>query len=443
MGSTVPGAGCIHPGVFRTALRHRQLAPLAAAQLAGIACGIIGVRWSSTVIPPALYGIFGLLLSATQAGLAVTHQGVLKHVQRAWTASTRAAPFFREIAGASRLPTVWLALAMIPVVFVLHVAGEVPLTLSVFVWLVAANIGAVGTAVLQFALQAEQRYWPYFGASAVGSAFRSFAPPLFAVLLGASLGVLLSAWVLFIGASFLVSLWALKPAWNRAGNAHAARSLSIEPMIQPLAIAGLLNWIGAIAPRWLLALSSGSDETGYFILAMNLATVIPAAVSSILVSYSFPPMFARAREGAPAGLLERMNFKDLFWMMLLAQAGIAALAWIAPYLVGPIIAVRYAPSVDWILAAGNATLAATTQQFCQNVLLACRREEGCLGLSLASFLLRLIVMLAGLALGSGAFRVSLVLLPWLTVLAEVAFTHRLLQAPAKVPPPAAAPPPGL
>lgn len=415
------------PGVSTSHSRYRQLLPLAATHLVGLVCGVISVKWISAVVPPDVLGLYGLLTGATQAAFVVTHQGFIKHVQRTWTRTTPARGYLAGLLAAAGVPSLWLAFGLFGVLLVLHSTGGVPLHPSTYLWLVAANLGVAIVGVLQAALQAEERYWAGFASSTLGSASRSFVPPLLATLLGAELVILGTGFLAHVAILIVGLSWQMRGAWRRAGGSDTPTNGGLHLTLRAFAAAGLCIWVASASTRWMAALVLDAEQVGLFVLAGNLSLVVPAAVGSIVLSYSFPSLFSRARAGALAEELEALNYRAVAALLVVSQAGLLLLDWLAPSLVGPVISIRYAPATAWLLATGNATLAATTIGFFLNVLLACGRESACLWLSLVSLALRAGLMFAGVRGGPDTFSAILVAMPWLTVVVEGVCAHWLVR----------------
>ncbi|HUR57469.1 MAG TPA: hypothetical protein VM029_07155 [Opitutaceae bacterium] len=407
--------------------RRQHLVPLAAVQAVGILCGVIGVRWTTTVIPPDLLGAYGLLLSAVQAGLVVTHHGFVKHVQRTWRADVPAGPYMRQLLRVAPQPTLWLTLGSAVIAVALHLLGSVPLQATVLVWIIFANLGVAIAVALQTALQAEERYWANFAVSALGSLTRSFAPPLLVLLIGASLAVVLSAFLLHLLSIIALAMWLLRAAWKRTTPVPTERgSDNLPQLVRSFAAVGLASWIANAASRWFAPTVLSPEGVGYYVLAGNLTLIVPATFGAIALGYTFPAVFAAARDGADDATLWRLTSRPLMTVMAGTQVSLILLWLAAPLLVGLVIDARYAASTEWFLATGGAGLAATSGQFFSNLLLARNREADCIKLSAISCALRLAIMAAGCAAGVAGFRSSLIALPWLTLFVEWCYVRRRL-----------------
>jgi len=389
----------------------------------------------SAVVPPALLGVYGVLLSTAQFGSVVTHQGAAKHVQRHWTSQVAVAPYTRMLGRASARPTLLMALGLGGFLLLLHFLSGVPANIGLFLWMVVVNLLMVVTQTAQAALQAEDRFWANFAATVTSSATRSFLPPLLVTIFGATLFLLNTGFLLHAAATAGAALWFLHAAWRRQGATEGIEEDELQLTIRAFAGVGICGWLAASAPRWFAAMTLTPVVTGYFVLAGNLTLIVPATVGTIALTYTFPALFGAARAGADGRTLLRMTNHAVAIVMLSSQLGIVLLRLAAPLLIGPIIAARYTGATAWLLATGGVSLAATTTQFYHNLLLAQNREPDCLRLSILSAFFRLTAMTAGAAAGSRAFDLTLIGLPWLTVILEWWYVRRRLAAKPVVPAP--------
>jgi O-antigen/teichoic acid export membrane protein len=387
----------------------------------------------SAVVPPALLGVYGVLLSTVQVGAVVSHQGAIKHVQRHWTPQVLAAPYARKLARATARPTLLMAVGLAGVLLLLRLLSGVPANAGLFLWMVAVNLLIVVAQVALAALQAEDRFWASFTTSAIASATRSFLPPLLVTLMGASLFLLNTGFLLHTAVVAGVALWFLRSAWQRPAQAGGTAADELPRMVRAFAGVGACSWLAAAAPRWFAAMALAPEATGYFVLAGNLTLIVPATAGTIALTYSFPALFRAARAGADRRVLLRMTNRTLAVVMLATQLGLVAVRMAAPWLVGPVIDARYTEATGWLLATGGATLAATTTQFYHNLLLAQNRESDCLRLSLLSATFRLVAMGVGAASGGRMFCFVLIALPWPTVALEWWYTRRCLEADSSAP----------
>ena len=399
-------------------IRLVHFLPPAATQVFGLICGLIGVRWSSAVVPPEALGIFGLLLSAQPLASTVTHQGLIKHVQQFWNERTPGRSYLRLWIASGARSLGWLAAGLAVVTMYLAVSTNLSVPAVWWVWLLVVNLLGVVSAAGLAALHAERRYWGSFFVAAVGSASRSFLPPLLVVLGGTALpmlglGFLFHALLFAAGA-----LWCHRLAWHRGPSEAAVFALPQDYARIFLGV-GLFGWIAAAAPRWLAAQALDATATGYFILATNLAMIVPATFHLLAENYFVPALFAANRAGASPRELYRMTLRTVATVMLGTQVGLIGLAVVAPWLVGVVIDVRYAPATTWILAAGGGVLATLSLPCFCHFLVATGRQASCTHLGAISAGLRLAVLTALATLGNTeVFRTGLCLLPWLALAAD-------------------------
>ncbi len=402
-----------------SAHRWAHLVPLIAVQAFGLACGLVSVRWSSALLPPDVLGLFGLLISTQLFGTTVTHQGVIKHLQRAWTPDLPVRSYLRRLARAAVPANLLLAagLTLFFALLIINTPGE--FSFAWWPWLIAVNFAVVLAHLAHAAVQAEERYWAHFLIFAVGAATRSFLPLALAASCGLTVAMLGGGFFLHTVIWAAVGFYGVRAAWQRQGAVAATPADAPTPMITAFIGAGLCGWLGLTAPRLLAPLILSPDDTGYFMLALNLAGVIPAAVCLIGLSYTFPPLLAAARTGAHTAQLLATTNRTVLNALLIGQIALGLLAFSGPHLVGLIIDPRYTSSLQWLLAAGGGILASVSHSFYGNLLIALNRETTCFRLSAFSAGFRLTAMAALAFTGHGEwFRLGLTLLPWPTAALE-------------------------
>ncbi|MSU47585.1 MAG: hypothetical protein EXS37_00555 [Opitutus sp.] len=410
--------------------RSVHLVPLVATQAVGLLCGLVGVRWSSAIVPPEVLGTFGLLVATHLFGVSVTHQGFVKHVQRFWTSESAARPYLRRLLGAATQPTLWLAVGLVGVLLMLKLTAGTTIAVGWWAWMMAVNVMVILANLVHAALQAEERYWAHFAVSAVGAATRSFIPLLLVTAGGAPLLMLGQGFAAHTLLWLLAGAWFLRGAWRRSEVSTGEEIEAPQRLIGVFIWIGLCSWFAANSPRWLAAVALTPETTGYFMLAMNLSMIVPAAVSMTGQSYSFPALFAATRNGASDATLLGMTNRTVVLALLAGQSGLLVLAWCGPRLIGILVDSRYSSSMEWLLAAGGGTLATVTCPFFCNLLIARNREQECLWLTGISAAVRISVI-AGLAWVGNVemFRTGLTVLAWPTAVLEWWLVCRWLARP--------------
>jgi len=305
----------------------------------------------------------------------------------------------------------WLALAAGVAAGLVAGRGAAP----VFPIVLLAALLLSGGTIAQTALQAARQHWRDLAVSATGSVTRSFVPPLLYAAAGGSVLALYGGYCLHALALAAAGAWALRAYWRPAGPPSPRLAPAYEgPMFIALSSAG---WILFSLGRWIMAAFFGADETGYFVLAGNLATLVPTMLGTVTLQYFQPGFFADGSEDpvrrrALAARVDRVALGHA----ALALAGLAALRLVAPWLIGPLISARYAAAVPWLLPAGCAMLGLTTGLFYHSLLLAGRRERACGPVELTAAAVLVAGGLGSAALGKAWFlRWLLVsaLVPWL------------------------------
>lgn len=403
--------------------------PLAGTQVFGLLCGLVGVRLSSALVPPEIWGVYGVLLILQRLGAGVTHEGFVQHIQRQWTPGTAAGPFLRVWVRATLGPTLWLVAGLTLVLAAVARLTGLDAVPGWWLWLIGINLATILGQGLHAALQAEGRYWADFSLNAVASLSRTFLPLGLVWWGGATLARLGTGFLLHTVLWAAAGLLLLGAAWRRPSADPAIPAAPARALVRDLALAGLSGWIAAAALRWTAAAGLAPAETGYFIFALGLAGIVPTMLSVVALNASFPGLYAAARAGVSTAALCRRVRRILWPALTLAQGATLGLALIGPWLVGPLIAPAYAPATGWLLAAGGAMLANFSTAFHSHLLIAAGREARCLPLGVSTAVLR-IVVIGGLAAGFTveAWRACLVVLPWAVAALEAILVRRWLRS---------------
>jgi hypothetical protein len=394
-----------------------RLVPILLAQGVGLACGIVGVKLNSALIPPEKLGLYGVFLTFAPIGMWVVHAGLIKYVNRHWAAAASRAALLHLTAQvwARRLP--WLLAAAILGGFILgdNTSRQTAL-LSAALFVAAALLAA--SALAQAALQAEAAHWRDCFVSGVGSISRTLLPPLFFVASGGALGALWLGFASHAVTTAVTAAWALRRSWG--GTTEAIPPSRVMPMEYHGAMFTLLaaaGWVLAGMNRWIVTGFFGEQEAGYFTLAGGAAVVVASTLGAAFVQYFQPGIF-RAADHPQLNLHRLARHVDFVALCYTATAlsAVAILALLGPRLVGPLIAESYRAALPWILPGGCFGVAIITTVFYQSLLLATRREQACAPVELTTAVVLASGCVISAALGAADFKRWLIatpLVPWL------------------------------
>lgn len=389
----------------------RRLPPILLAQGIALVCGVASVRLATRWIAPADYGLYGVFVSFTPLGMWVAHAGLVKFTARHWAAADRRGLYALVSALAWRR-----ALWLIPAALAAALFIPGPHWAQAFPLLVGAT-AALGFAALgQAALQAARENWRDCAVSGVGSVTRSFIPPLLYLLLGGGVVLLWTGFLAHAVIFALVAVLAARfPHRGPADGQVPAMSGAYEGAL--FTWLSLVGWALSGLNRWVVVAFFGATITGYFTLAHTLATIVPSMLSTAIVQFVQPGLFALpvaspADRRRLAALVDRTALVN--WLATLAT--LLALRAALPLLVGTLVDEKYLAVSEYILPAGCFAVATSTALLYHIMLLAGKCESACgpLDLSFAAVLVTGSVATAWL--GWPCFRVWLLatpLVPWL------------------------------
>lgn len=332
-------------------------------------------------MPRAVFGDYGLALTLGQVGVLLTHSGLINHTIRYWQREQdHAGAYLRFLLRQTLRLTLPLSAALLPVSVFLALARGDSSWLAVFPLLVLANLAFAVFQVASMALNAGERHWSLLALSVVTNAGRAVLPVALALLLGATL-LSLNLGLALHGAAFtLVALPLFGPRLApapRDPEKEARWRQELRDFGRPFVLIGAGGWLLQSADRWIVAFRFGAEQAGLFNLATNLAAVVPALAVGALMQLVFPGVLRGADAARSPGDWRALARRcDLFTALVLAGGlgGLLALHAAGPWLLGWLIAPRYADSLPLLLPAGCASMAAQANQF-QYLLLAGRENS--------------------------------------------------------------------
>ncbi len=393
-----------------------RLLPIVLSQMIGLLCGLIGVHLVSHWIPPSTLGSYGVFLTFTTLGLWVVHAGLIKFITRHWAAATDQPALLRTCLRSWARKLIWLAPASLIAAWLIE--QENLLTNSALALALFLSSALIALGVLaQSALQAARRYWTDLTVSATGSLTRTFLPPLLFLALDNALG-------LYLGFGLHAFLFAATALWILRKTLRPAAPASAAPAIAPVydgaffAILSLTGWMLMGVNRWIVAACFGETTAGFFTLAGNLAQIAPAMLGAIFMQYFQPGLFAAPQTTVSErrALARRIDVIALAYTFI-ALAGVAAVHFLTPWLIGPLIDERYRPALGYLAGAGCFGAAVIIGQFFHTLLLAAQRERACGPVDLTAAAILILGGLGAAFLGGETWFIRWLLvtplLPWL------------------------------
>lgn len=355
-----------------TANFRDRLLPITLGQIAGLLCGLGGMKITTHLVSPTDYGIYGVFITFAPLGMLVVHAGLIKFTQRHWAASPDRGALFREVLRAAWRKLPWLAGATLAATYLM----QAPHTLITWLALLFAAMMLSTGLLMQSALQAERAHWTDFAISSSASLTRSFVPPVLYASAGGSLLALQVGYCVHVALFALCSLYLL--------NKYKPNTASPAPQLTPVyegqlfVMLSLAGWLLTAVNRWIVATYFGPEEAGYFTLGTNITQIATSMLAIIFVQYFQPGIFAHASE-EPEKRRNLARRVDLiaFAFCGLALVGVVALRLVAPWLVGPLINEKYRAALGMIIPAGFFSVAVITAQFYDTMLLAGHREKAC------------------------------------------------------------------
>lgn len=394
--------------------------PLILGKAFALSCGLLAIPLSTRLIEPETYAFYALFLTLINIGSAIPFAGWIRFVSQTWpTAADRPALAALVLTGISRNAFWFLSIPLASGIALtwLHPHDFWALTLlSLVIANSAMVVGALGTA----ALQAQKSYWNEFRVTLGSAAARSFLPLMLAAWLGATPAVLAA------GIAAHTTIWVLLlPTWRREW--HSGTHTPAAPTAPPrrelaiYAFNGLLLWALFAIGRWIVGAFFPQEIAGYFNLAATLAFVLPSALSTTADAIFSPLVYAAAAEARSDAdwkkIAHNTDARACLYLGL-SIAGAIAVQLIAPFLVGNLIASKYASATHWLLACGFFWATLGTHQYYALLLQAAGLHLRVLKLNTAV----LVLVIAGSALtataGPDRFKLWLVCSPFLLVLSR-------------------------
>jgi O-antigen/teichoic acid export membrane protein len=356
-----------------------------------LAMGVLNVWLMSRLVPPEVYGVYGLFLTLMQLSPLLTHSPLYNFAVRFWQRDQpRAGAFADFLWRTFWRHGVWLAVLAAAVSLLLAGLKRSADWLWLLPFLIAGNLTASFLAIGHGLLYAKEKNWVVFWTGTLAATLRTFLPVGAVLLAGASL--------LWLGTGFALHGLAAAALLGVVLQRRLPRDQRADPEEQkqwqgelaryglPFLWIGTAGWLLLHADRWVTSEFFGAERTGWFVMATSMSGVVTTIIAAGLLQYAFPRIFResdQARSAADWAALFRACERLLIVYLVLAGAGLVALVWLGPYLVGTLVNERYAAAMPLIIPTGMAALAAQCSQFLYLVLQGRQKTGAMLRISLA------------------------------------------------------------
>lgn len=403
--------------------------PLLLGKAFALSCGLIAIPWSTRLIEPDTYAFYALFLTLINFGAAVPFAGWIRFVSQKWPSSSNRPALAHLVLSALSRKALWFF--CIPLIsgvalICIHPHSLVAVTLgSLAIANGAILLGSLGTA----ALQAQKAYWTEFAITLGSAGTRSFLPLILAAFLGATPAVLAT------GVALYTMTWValILPTWRREWRFTKVSSVPLDPPptseLTLYAFNGLLLWALLAINRWSTGIVFSNELAGYFNLAATLSFVAPSMLGSTADAVFSPLVYKAANEATSSADWKTIaRSTDARACLYLGLALLAAIAvhFIAPLLIGNLIATRYAPATPWLLSCGFFWAALGTHQYYALLLQAAGLHRQVLRLNSFAIALVTVASLATGLIGATVFQLWLFCTPLLLILSRAYARNALL-----------------
>jgi O-antigen/teichoic acid export membrane protein len=362
-------------------MKAATFVPIIANQAVSLALGIVGLKITSLIVAPGVYGRYAIFLTLTQIGVLLTHSGLINLVSRHWRRGAAQADTLALFAWRrSWKALLWLTPALLVLGVGLRLAFGDITWIVVLPMLIVANLAVAITEIGAAALNASERHWPLLAFRTFATASRLALPLLFALYLGGGYLALVVGFAVNGLLMIPVSGLALHPKKSSATSAisdFAHWETALREYGRPFAVMGIGGWLMQNADRWIVERFFGAEQAGQFAMAAGVGGVVPAFLIAVLLQAFFPTAFRKADAARSVEdwkrLARRCDYMTVgFLSATLVALGVLSL--LGPVLVGHLVAPSYAPAIQILFVSGLAMASVQTNQF-QYLLLQGRRDS--------------------------------------------------------------------
>jgi O-antigen/teichoic acid export membrane protein len=358
-----------------------KFVPIIANQGLALALGVVGLKVTSLLVAPDVYGRYAIFLTLTQIGVLLTHSGLINLASRDWQRERgRSGALARFVWNRGWQGVRWLAPVMSLLAIGLYVTSGDLRWIFVLPILIAVNLALAIAEVSGAVLNASERHWSLLWFRTVATASRLSFPLVLMLSVGGGYLALVCGFALHGLLMILVAAFVLRPAKvdpNVGTLDFASWDAALRTYGRPFAVLGIGGWLLQNADRWIVERSFGVEQAGQFAMAAGMGGVVPMFFTAVLIQAFYPRAFrdADAAKGVAdwKRLARKCDYMTLVFL-LATFATLGALALVGPALVGTLVAPRYAPAIGILFVSGLAMASVQTNQF-QFLLLQGRRDS--------------------------------------------------------------------
>jgi O-antigen/teichoic acid export membrane protein len=346
-----------------------SLVPIVGNQLITLLLGLVGMTLISHYVAPELNGYYSLFVTLAQVSMLVTHSDLTNHATRYWQRErARAGAYVRFLWTVSWKKVRFLAPLLLAILLGMAWTDREAQWIWVFPLLVLSNLGLTFNAIGAGLLNADRKPWDVLLLNLVGTAVRVCLPIELALLTRMNFAVLTVGYAVH----GLVIIACLVMFFRWAAGAPPAAVEVMKTWIQelrsygrPFLFLGIGGWLLLNVDRWIVDLFFDRSRVGLFVYAANLGAIVPTLTATAMMQAFFPGIFRRsdfAKSSEDWRQIARRCDKLTAAFTIFSLAGLG-MHIAAPFLLGSLIAEKYAPVLPMVIPAGLVMVNLQINQF--------------------------------------------------------------------------------
>ncbi|MCI0539736.1 MAG: hypothetical protein L0Z50_31395 [Verrucomicrobiales bacterium] len=396
----------------------RSFVPIVGNQLVVLVLGLIGMKLISHYVPVVLNGYYGIFVTLAQISMLVTHSDVANHATRYWQReTTRPGTYARFLWSVSWRKARLLAPLLLIILLIRAWTQQELIWVWMFPLLLLSNFGLTFNAIGTGVFNADRKPWHVLLLTSVGTTARVFLPIGFGLLTQMNFTALSAGYTLH----GIIIIACLVLMLRQVIGAPAPTAELIRQWMQelrsygrPFLFLGIGAWLLLHVDRWIVDQFYEKARVGLFTYAAYLGAIIPTVTATAMMQAFFPGIFRRAdlaKTPADWRMLGTRCDQLTILFVILSLAGLVALHFLTPLLIGSLIDRDYAPVLPMIIPAGLVMLNSQINQFYYLLLQGQHNSAGMVWVMLAVAAIKTLGGIAAAAISWEAFLGWLILAP--------------------------------